>query len=72
MTGIEVNWGVTRVRLSWKRQDAGYESGGRILIKPEDAGKYHQGWNEVYEEILQCAMSVKHVEGHNSKAPAQG
>lgn len=32
-----------------------YESGERILINPSDVMKYYHTWNELYQEILDCA-----------------
>ena len=35
--------------------DAEFESSRRIFIQPEEASKYHAGWNEAYEVIIRDA-----------------
>ncbi len=36
---------------------AKYESSQRILINPINISLYYSGWHEVYQEILDCALT---------------
>ena len=38
---------------------AQFESAERILINPSEVIEYYHDWNELYQEILECALVLK-------------
>lgn len=37
---------------------AEYESKERILVNPENIRGYHHSWDDMYQEILDCALQI--------------
>lgn len=41
--------------------DAGFESSERMLIRPEEAARYHKGWQQGFDAIMDAALHVNEL-----------